>query len=105
MVSELDQEYFGWGGNAIFITAQLFQLVHTIRTQESKDISYSLQILWIIGNCMYTTFGYLDNSQSLFIGSSISILISCTQLGFKIHFDRKHHNTVSEYQPILINEA
>ena len=43
------QEYFGWVGNAIFISAQLFQIVHTYRIKKTEDLSYGLEILWILG--------------------------------------------------------
>ena len=44
------QEYFGWAGNAIFVSAQLFQIVHTHKIKTTRDISYGLQILFFIGD-------------------------------------------------------
>ena len=53
----LKEEYYGWIGNAIFICAQL-QVIHTFKVKKTDDISFGLQILMIIGNSMYTAFGY-----------------------------------------------
>ena len=52
----LKEEYYGWIGNAIFICAQLFQVIHTFKVKKTDDISFGLQILMIIGNSMYTAF-------------------------------------------------
>jgi len=85
--TNLEQEYFGWAGNSIFFVAQIFQIIHTFRIKETKDISYGLQILWIIGNSMYTAFGYVDNSLSMFVGNFITLLTAFFQLSQKIYFD------------------
>jgi hypothetical protein len=37
---------------------------------------------------MYTTFGYIDNSPSMFYGNGISLLLSTFQIGQKIHYKR-----------------
>ena len=47
------QEYFGWIGNSIFIFAQLAQVLHTYRIKKTDDVSYILEIMWIVGNSMY----------------------------------------------------
>ena len=82
------QEYFGWVGNAIFISAQLFQIVHTYRIKKTEDLSYGLEILWILGNTMYTLFGIFDKSFSMFLGSFITLITSITQFGQKVYYDR-----------------
>ena len=82
------QEYFRWVGNAIFISAQLFQIVHTYRVKKTEDLSYGLEILWILGNTMYTLFGIFDKSFSMFLGSFITLITSITQFGQKVYYDR-----------------
>ena len=82
-----EQEIFGWIGNFIFIIAQLSQVWHTYKVKRTKDLSYILQIMFIIGNTMYTVFGCLDNSISMFVGNSISLTVSLCQLGQKIYYD------------------
>ena len=37
---------------------------------------------------MYTTFGYIDNSPSMFYGNGMSLLLSTFQIGQKIHYKR-----------------
>ena len=82
------QEYFGWIGNAIFIWAQLFQVVHTYKIKTTRDISYGLQILFFIGDLMFTIFGAIDNSDSMFIGNALSTAVCMVQIGQKIYYDK-----------------
>jgi uncharacterized protein with PQ loop repeat len=87
------EEYFGWIGNSIFISAQTFQIIHTYKVKKTHDLSYGLQILMIIGNSMYTIFGLLDNSFSMFLGNSITLAMSIIQICQKIYYDRKHRHS------------
>lgn len=88
------QEYFGWIGNSIFIFAQLAQVLHTYRVKKTDDVSYVLEIMWIIGNSMYTAFGYIDGSMSMFYGNMVSLIISILQIGQKIYYDNKNKNNI-----------
>ena len=91
------QEYFGWVGNTIFISAQLFQIVHTYRVKKTEDLSYGLEILWILGNTMYTLFGIFDKSFSMFLGSLITLITSITQFGQKVYYDRMNSKPALPY--------
>jgi hypothetical protein len=86
------EEYFGWIGNSIFISAQMFQITHTFKVKKTHDLSYGLQILMIMGNSMYTTFGLIDRSLSMFLGNLITLFMSMIQLSQKIYYDRQHRN-------------
>ena len=85
------EEYFGWVGNSIFISAQMFQIIHTFKVKQTHDLSYGLQICMIIGNSMFTIFGFIDHSLSMFLGSLITLITSIIQLLQKIYYDRKNH--------------
>ena len=82
-----NQELYGWLGNCIFTIGQLLQIYHTFKIKETKDISYGLQIFWLIGNIMYTTFGYLDKSQSMFIGNLLTTMTTIIQICQKKYYD------------------
>jgi uncharacterized protein with PQ loop repeat len=88
------QEYYGWIGNFIFIFAQLSQVIHTYRVKKTGDVSYILEILWVAGNCMYTIFGYIGNSVSMFYGNLVSLIISILQINQKIYYDRLNRNNI-----------
>jgi uncharacterized protein with PQ loop repeat len=90
--NSIEQEYYGWAGNGIFITAQFAQIVHTHSKKKTDEISYILEIMWIIGNGMYTIFGYIDNSYSMFYGNLCSLILSIIQISQKIYYDRKNKN-------------
>ena len=70
------QEYFGWIGNGIFIGAELAQVSSSVKTKKTEDVSYIMVILMILGNGSYTAFGFIDDSMSLTIGSSVSLCSS-----------------------------
>ena len=44
--------------------------------------------MWIIGNGMYTVFGFIDN-LFMFYGNLVSFILSIIQLSQKIYYDRK----------------
>ena len=88
MIPTSQQEYFGWIGNGIFFSAQLSQIIYTYRIKSAEDLSYVLFFFWFIGEIMYTTFGYIDNSPSMFYGNGMSLLLSIFQIGQKIHYKR-----------------
>ena len=88
------QEYFGWIGNSIFIFAQLAQVLHTYRVKKTDDVSYVLEVMWIIGNSMYTAFGYIDDSMSMFYGNLVSLIVSIVQISQKVYYDNKNKNNI-----------
>ena len=88
MIPISQQEYFGWIGNAIFFSAQLSQIIYTYRIKSAEDLSYVLFFFWFIGEIIYTTFGYIDNSPSMFYGNGMSLLLSIFQIGQKVHYKR-----------------
>ena len=99
------QEIFGWAGNAIFITAQIIQIIHTFIKKSTKDISYGLQFLWLIGNIMFTIFGFIDLSLAMFIGSGITCLTAITQISQKIYFDNCYKKNNNEQLKSLIDNS
>ena len=82
-----DEEIFGWFANSNFIIGQLYQIYYTYKIKHTKDFSYFLQFLYILGNGMYFIFGILDNSLSMFVGNFITLICSIIQLCQKIYYD------------------
>lgn len=95
------QEYFGWVGNVIFITAQISQIFHTCKVKRTSDISYILQFLLLIGNMMYATFGYLDQSISMFLGNLLTVFTAIIQINQKIYYDKINTQLYGIYDEIL----
>ena len=87
ITSEEWSEIVGWGGGALFIIAQSSQIIHTSVVKNTTDISYGLQILWLIGNCLFTTFGYIENSYSMFITNLITCATTAIQIVQKVYYD------------------
>jgi len=88
MLPVKEQEIYGWIGNGIFFAAQLSQIIYTFKVKSADDLSYTLFFFWLIGESMYTAFGWIDNSPSMFLGNGASLLLSIIQLGQKIHYKK-----------------
>ena len=99
--TDLISESIAWSGNAIFAIAQIIQIIHTFKVKKTHDISYGLQILWVIGNCLYTGFGYFIGSLSMFIGNLITSGTMLFQIGQKIYYD----NYYKQPGLLLLNEV
>lgn len=80
-------EIVGWSGGVIFTVAQTIQIIHTFRVKNTTDISYGLQALWLIGNFMYTAFGFTTGSLSMFVTNALTSGTTIIQIGQKIYFD------------------
>ena len=93
-------EIIGWSGGAIFTVAQIIQIIHTFIVKNTTDISYGLQVLWLIGNFMYTIFGYTSLSMSMFISNALTSGTTIVQIMQKIYFD----NYYKPKQNVLLKE-
>ena len=49
---------------------------------------------------MYTSFGYLDNSLSMFTGNLITVFTSVIQISQKVYYDSKYKNYEGIYDSI-----
>lgn len=103
MISLHEQELYGWIGNAIFLTAQGSQIIYTYKIKKADDFSYTLFFFWIIGEMMYTVFGYIDESPSMFYGNGASLLLSFVQLSQKIYYKKVRNNLNDTSDLPLIN--
>ena len=82
----------GWIGSSIFIIAQLYQICHVYKRKSANDVSYPLIFLILIGNCMYTYFGFRDNSLSIFAGNLVTFLLILFQLCQKYYYHKYYSN-------------
>ena len=82
--------FYGWVANIIFIIAQLSQIYHTFLVKKTKDISYILQFLWLSGNVLYTVYGYINWSSVIFYGNLITSIAMLINIFQKIYYDRKY---------------
>ena len=83
-------EIIGWSGGSIFTIAQIIQIIHTFRVKNTTDISYGLQVLWLIGNFMYTSFGYTSHSMSMFVSNALTSGTTIIQIIQKVYFDNHY---------------
>ena len=82
----------GWIGSSIFIIAQLYQVYHVYKRKRADDVSYPLIFFILIGNAMYTYFGFIDNSLSIFVGNLITLILILFQLCQKYYYHKYSSN-------------
>ena len=58
----------------------------------------------ILGNGSYTVFGFIDDSMSLAIGSSVSLFVLLIQLYLKIYYENCYRKNDDEETPLLTEE-
>ena len=82
----------GWIGSSIFIVAQLYQVYHVFNRKRADDVSYPLIFFILIGNAMYTYFGFIDDSLSIFVGNLVTFILILIQLCQKYYYHKYSSN-------------
>jgi MtN3 and saliva related transmembrane protein len=62
------------------------QVVHTLRTRDTKSISLSMYITFTFGVCMWLLYGFLLDSYPIIISNIVTLILSCTVMFYKIKY-------------------
>lgn len=62
------------------------QLLKSIRTKETKDISLSMYVLLVIGLCLWIIYGTLIGSVPVILANSVSFSLAVVVLIIKIKY-------------------
>ncbi|HEY9703773.1 MAG TPA: SemiSWEET transporter [Allocoleopsis sp.] len=73
---------------ACFLTTGAFlpQIIKTIKTKETKDISLSMYIIYNIGVLVWFVYGFMIHEVALLIGNTFSFIFGMTMLIMKIKY-------------------
>jgi len=80
-------EICGWIGSLLLALRAIPQLVKSIRTKSSKDISRLFLIMWIIGNILSILYVIHSNDIPLLLNFSLNTIIPSIILGVKLKYD------------------
>lgn len=70
-----------------FTTISLLpQVIKTIKTRETKDISMAMYIILITGMILWIIYGVLIESQPVILANAVSMLLAFIVLIFKIKY-------------------
>ena len=62
------------------------QVIKTIRTKETKDLSLAMYIVLAIGIFLWTTYGFLIKDIPVILANSISFILASIILFYKIRY-------------------
>jgi MtN3 and saliva related transmembrane protein len=62
------------------------QVIKTVKTRETKDISLAMYIILITGMMLWIIYGVLIGSQPVIIANAVSMLLALIVLFFKIRY-------------------
>ena len=73
---------------ACFLTTGAFlpQIIKTIRTKETKDISLSMYIIYNIGVCVWFLYGFMINETAILVGNTFSLIFGLIMLIMKLKY-------------------
>ncbi len=62
------------------------QVIHTMKTKDTKGLSLPTYILLTINNSMWATYGVLTNDQAIMLAQACLLPMGIIILGYKIKF-------------------
>jgi len=73
---------------ACFLTTGAFlpQIIKTIKTKETKDISLSMYIIYIIGVLVWFVYGFMIGESAILVGNTFSFLFGMIMLIMKLKY-------------------
>lgn len=80
-------ETLGFVAGGVCASALFPQVWQCLRSGSTRDISWGMMVLNLIGVSLYFLYGVLINNNVIFINMLISMLLTCTLMGLKIYFE------------------
>jgi MtN3 and saliva related transmembrane protein len=71
---------------AAFLTTAAFlpQVIHTIRTRSTHDISLRMYVMYSTGLFLWTVYGWMIHDMPLLISNAFTFLLAATILSLKL---------------------
>jgi MtN3 and saliva related transmembrane protein len=66
--------------------AFLPQIIKTVKTKETKDISLSMYIIYIIGVLVWFVYGFMIQETAILIGNAFSLTFGMIMLIMKLKY-------------------
>jgi len=64
--------------------AFLPQILKTIKTKETKDISLAMYVIYNIGVCVWFVYGFMIHETAILVGNTFSLIFGLTMLIMKL---------------------
>lgn len=66
--------------------AFLPQIIKTVKTKETKDISLSMYIIYIVGVLVWFVYGFMIEETAILIGNTFSFIFGMIMLIMKLKY-------------------
>jgi len=76
----------GLVGAALTTFSSVPQVMKTIRTKQTKDLSLGMYVMVAIGVLIWLIYGLLIKDLVIILADSISLVFLCTILGLKLKY-------------------
>lgn len=73
---------------ACFLTTGAFlpQIIKTIKTKETKDISLTMYIIYLIGVMVWFVYGFMIMEVAILVGNTFSFIFGAIMLYLKLRY-------------------
>lgn len=86
MTHDIITNVIGYAAAVAGTFLMLPQLIKSIKTKKTTDLSKSGIVLYIVNCCLWTTYGFLLPAIPMVIANAIGIIIGITQLVLKLKY-------------------
>lgn len=76
----------GLVAGALTIASSLPQILHTINSKKTNDISLPMYILLLVGICLWLVYGFITHQIAIIIPNAIYFVLNSIILGLKIKY-------------------
>ena len=83
----MNPEVFGFAAGILGALSLFPQIQKSWRTKSTKDISLLWTLIHLSGQTLWTTYGYMIQSISLILMSSITWCLTIILIGLKLKYD------------------
>ena len=77
----------GYIGGSITTVAGFPQITRMIATKETKDLSWGMILLWVMGLSLTTTYGFIIKKPPVYAASISSLAMTVNMAALKLNYE------------------
>ncbi len=82
-------QILGWTATLLFSTMIVPQMIKTIKTKDTKGVSLTLFIIYIIGNIIALVYALLISQPPLIFKYSVAIMTTAIYIGLYVTYSKR----------------
>lgn len=97
--AEKPYEWIGFLATMFSALCYIPQIQRIRRTQSSKDISFWMFAIWIVGSSVWIIYGIRVNRMPVILTNSINLIFRVWVLSYKYIVDRRNKKSTPPHHP------